>query len=147
MQIRGIRGRYRVRRTGTDNIKHVQSPNSKCYSNFIYTRFTKYISPGAGEHNWGLLPVRDTLIFSYRVQRRYVNIYMVTLILLFIRVVQQHRYHSMIQCWTMAYIGIERGVRRIKSWTIQGSNNDSDWTTIHTVTNKPPSNYRGSSYE
>ena len=46
-----------------------------------------------------------------------------------------------------AYNGNERGVRRIKSWTIQGSNNDSDWTTIHTVTNKPPSIYGDRSYD
>nr|QOR60370.1 hypothetical protein [Bathycoccus sp. RCC716 virus 2] len=42
---------------------------------------------------------------------------------------------------TLPYNGSERSKRRIKSWTIQGSNNDSDWTTIHTVTNKPPSIY------
>tara|TARA_B100000405_G_scaffold198834_1_gene139437 strand:- start:31 stop:420 length:390 start_codon:yes stop_codon:yes gene_type:complete len=42
---------------------------------------------------------------------------------------------------TLAYNGGERGTRRIKSWTIQGSNTDVDWTTIHTVTNKPPSIY------
>ena len=29
----------------------------------------------------------------------------------------------------------------LRTWDIQGSNNDSDWTTIHTVTDKPPSIY------
>jgi hypothetical protein len=37
--------------------------------------------------------------------------------------------------------GGEESTRRPKSWTIQGSNDDSSWTTIHTVTNKPPSIY------
>jgi len=35
----------------------------------------------------------------------------------------------------------EDGFRTPKSWVLKGSNNDVDWTTIHTVTNKPPSIY------
>jgi hypothetical protein len=42
---------------------------------------------------------------------------------------------------TLPYNASERNYRRIKSWSIQGSNDDSSWTTIHTVTNKPPSIY------
>ena len=42
---------------------------------------------------------------------------------------------------TLPYNGSERSKRRIRTWDIQGSNNDSDWTTIHTVTDKPPSIY------
>jgi hypothetical protein len=42
---------------------------------------------------------------------------------------------------TLPYNGSERSKRRIKSWTIQGSNSGTSWTTIHTVTNKPPSIY------
>jgi alpha-tubulin suppressor-like RCC1 family protein len=42
---------------------------------------------------------------------------------------------------TLPYNANERNYRRVKSWTIQGSNNDSVWTTIHTVTDKPPSIY------
>jgi hypothetical protein len=37
--------------------------------------------------------------------------------------------------------GSEENTRRPKSWVLKGSNNDVDWTTIHTVTNKPPSIY------
>ena len=37
--------------------------------------------------------------------------------------------------------GSEENTRRPKSWALKGSNNGSDWTTIHTVTNKPPSIY------
>tara|TARA_Y100000401_G_scaffold68771_1_gene55107 strand:- start:49 stop:585 length:537 start_codon:yes stop_codon:yes gene_type:complete len=37
--------------------------------------------------------------------------------------------------------GGEENTRRPKSWVLKGSNNDSDWTTIHTVTDKPPSIY------
>jgi alpha-tubulin suppressor-like RCC1 family protein len=37
--------------------------------------------------------------------------------------------------------GGEESTRRPKSWTIQGSNDDSSWTTIDTVSNKPPSIY------
>ena len=42
---------------------------------------------------------------------------------------------------TLPYNSSERSKRRIKSWTIQGSNSGTSWTTIHTVTNKPPSIY------
>jgi alpha-tubulin suppressor-like RCC1 family protein len=42
---------------------------------------------------------------------------------------------------TLPFNSSERSKRRIKSWTIQGSNSGTSWTTIHTVTNKPPSIY------
>jgi alpha-tubulin suppressor-like RCC1 family protein len=37
--------------------------------------------------------------------------------------------------------GGEHNTRRPKSWVLKGSNDDTSWTTIHTVTNKPPSIY------
>jgi len=37
--------------------------------------------------------------------------------------------------------GSEENTRRPKSWVLKGSNDDTSWTTIHTVTNKPPSIY------
>ena len=42
---------------------------------------------------------------------------------------------------TLPYNGSERSKRRIRTWDIQGSNDDAYWTTIHTVTYKPPSIY------
>jgi hypothetical protein len=37
--------------------------------------------------------------------------------------------------------GGEHNTRRPKSWALKGSNDATSWTTIHTVTNKPPSIY------
>jgi hypothetical protein len=37
--------------------------------------------------------------------------------------------------------GGEESTRRPKSWVLKGSNDATSWTTIHTVTNKPPSIY------
>ena len=37
--------------------------------------------------------------------------------------------------------GSEENTRRPKSWVLKGSNDATSWTTIHTVTNKPPSIY------
>jgi len=37
--------------------------------------------------------------------------------------------------------GSEQNTRRPKSWVLKGSNDATSWTTIHTVTNKPPSIY------
>jgi len=42
---------------------------------------------------------------------------------------------------TLPYNGSERSKRRIRTWDIQGSNDGASWTTIHTVTDKPPSIY------
>jgi len=42
---------------------------------------------------------------------------------------------------TLPYNGSERSKRRIRTWDIQGSNDGTNWTTIHTVTDKPPSIY------
>ena len=37
--------------------------------------------------------------------------------------------------------GGEENTRRVKSWVLKGSNDSTSWTTIDTVTNKPPSIY------
>jgi len=42
---------------------------------------------------------------------------------------------------TLPYNSGERSKRRIRTWDIQGSNDGTNWTTIHTVTDKPPSIY------
>ena len=42
---------------------------------------------------------------------------------------------------TLPYNGSQRSKRRIRTWDIQGSNDGTSWTTIHTVTDKPPSIY------
>jgi hypothetical protein len=42
---------------------------------------------------------------------------------------------------TLPFNVSEDGKRCPKSWVFKGSNNDADWTTLDTVSNKPPSIY------
>ena len=106
-----------------------------------YSAFKNDITPGAGEHNMGVITGTrhlDLQLPSAKTIRKYI-IWLTDSAFYTGNATTTYTQYDPVG--TMAYNGNERGVRRIKSWTIQGSNNDSDWTTIHTVTNKPPSNY------
>jgi alpha-tubulin suppressor-like RCC1 family protein len=106
-----------------------------------YSAFKNDITPGAGEHNMGAITGTrhlDLQLPSAKTIRKYI-IWLTDSAFYTGNATTTYTQYDPVG--TMAYNGNERGVRRIKSWTIQGSNNDSDWTTIHTVTNKPPSNY------
>ena len=106
-----------------------------------YSAFKNDITPGAGEHNMGAITGTrhlDLQLPSAKTIRKYI-IWLTDSAFYTGNTTTTYTQYDPVG--TMAYNGNERGVRRIKSWTIQGSNNDSDWTTIHTVTNKPPSNF------
>ena len=106
-----------------------------------YSAFKNDITPGAGEHNMGAITGTrhlDLQLPSAKTIRKYI-IWLTDSAFYTGNATTTYTQYDPVG--TMAYNGNERGTRRIKSWTIQGSNNDSDWTTIHTVTNKPPSNY------
>jgi hypothetical protein len=106
-----------------------------------YSAFKNDITPGSGEHNMGAQSGTrhlDLQLPSAKTMRKYI-VWLTDSAFYTGNATTTYTQYDPIG--TMAYNGNERGVRRIKSWTIQGSNNDSDWTTIHTVTNKPPSNY------
>ena len=106
-----------------------------------YSAFKNDITPGAGEHNMGAQSGTrhlDLQLPSAKTIRKYI-IWLTDSAFYTGNATTTYTQYDPIG--TMAYNGNERGTRRIKSWTIQGSNNDSDWTTIHTVTNKPPSNF------
>jgi hypothetical protein len=106
-----------------------------------YSAFKNDITPGAGEHNMGAITGTrhlDLQLPSAKTIRKYI-IWLTDSAFYTGNATTTYTQYDPVG--TMAYNGNERGVRRIKSWTIQGSNNDSVWTTIHTVTNKPPSIY------
>ena len=106
-----------------------------------YSAFKNDITPGAGEHRMGAITGTrhlDLQLPSAKTIRKYI-IWLTDSAFYTGNATTTYTQYDPVG--TMAYNGNERGVRRIKSWTIQGSNNDSDWTTIHTVTNKPPSIY------
>ena len=106
-----------------------------------YSAFKNDITPGAGEHNMGAITGTrhlDLQLPSAKTIRKYI-IWLTDSAFYTGNTTTTYTQYDPVG--TMAYNGNERGVRRIKSWTIQGSNNDSVWTTIHTVTNKPPSIY------
>ena len=106
-----------------------------------YSAFKNDITPGPGEHSMGSITGTrhlDLQLPSAKTIRKYI-IWLTDSAFYTGNATTTYTQYDPVG--TMAYNGNERGTRRIKSWTIQGSNNDSDWTIIHTVTNKPPSIY------
>jgi alpha-tubulin suppressor-like RCC1 family protein len=126
---------------GNGNYKSRSNHTCPSSTRTSYSAFKNDITPGAGEHTMGAITGTrhlDLQLPSAKTMRKYI-VWLTDSAFYTGNVTTTYTQYDPIG--TMAYNGNERGVRRIKSWTIQGSNNDVDWTTIHTVTNKPPSNY------
>ena len=106
-----------------------------------YSAFRNDLTPGGGEFDMGAVSGTrnlDLQLPSAKIMRKYVIWLADSAFYTGNTATTWSQYDPV---GTLAYNSDERGKRRIKSWTIQGSNNYSDWTTIHTVNNKPPSNF------